>query len=402
MTKGSTTDKELPKINLGTFIGGESVDLKLGIAGSFYTSLAMNFRQKASQATILPGLRNIATNTELSDLITAMDQDLNGYRYGSGNQGYVYEIDKSNNVTQLGQLDSEGAAGLVYNAQNDNLYISSQQTVSLYGQCTQMSPTLNVGHFGPSASVAPGVIYTFNTTTSSYDGGTVSGVTTQRNNLNTLTTTGITPSNYASQVTAPNTGTYTPLNAISEAAGDFTAFVPDIEPFYAVAVYVSTVGTGDLTLTMHDSLNNELGAVTITHASLTTGWNLFVFASPGIRAFVNAIASNTTSTGYHFHLTSSVPSDTMVINTITNSDITGCNFVLFANRLVETRNGWHPMMTFNQYLLIGNGNYLSTYNFGDDSNPNNAQWVRHQLFLDIGYEVTSLANTGQYGVTDAG
>ena len=107
-----------------------------------------------------------------------------------------------------------------------------------------MSPTLNVGPFGPSASVAPGVIYTLDTTTSSYDGVTVSGVTTQRNNLNTLTTTGITPSNYASQVTAPNTGTYTPLNAISEAAGDFTAFVPDIEPFYAVAVYVSTVGTG--------------------------------------------------------------------------------------------------------------------------------------------------------------
>ena len=39
MTKGSTTDKELPKINLGTFIGGESVDLKLGIAGPFYKSL---------------------------------------------------------------------------------------------------------------------------------------------------------------------------------------------------------------------------------------------------------------------------------------------------------------------------------------------------------------------------
>jgi hypothetical protein len=397
----SADDRELPKINLSTFVGGESIDLKNGIAGSVYTSLAMDFREKASQATVLPGLYNVATNTQLSDLITVMDQDVSGIRYGAGDLGYVYEIDASNVVTQLGQLDGNGGAGLVYNAQNDNLYISSQQSVSLFGQCTKMSPSLSVGHFGASASVAPGVIYIFNTTTSSYDGGTVSAVTTQRNNLNTLTIQGITPGNYAAQVTHPNTGTYTPLNAIAETAGNFTSFIPDIEPFYGVAVYVTTIGTGNLTLTMHDSLNNNLGAVTINHGSLTTGWNLFTFAAPGIRAFINAIASNTTSTGYHFHLTSSVNADTMVINTITNSDITGCNFVLFAYRLITTNNGWHPMVLFNQYLCVGNGNYLSTYNFGNDNNPNNAQWIRHQLLLDVGYEVTGVENAGRYLVITA-
>jgi hypothetical protein len=397
--------KELPKINLNSFVGGESIDLKNGISGSFYSSLGMDFREKASQASVQPGFHNITAT--LHDLITAMDQDLNGIRYGVGDQGYVYEIDNSNVVTTLGQLDSAGAAGCVYNAQNDNVYMSSQQSVSLYGQATNPLdvPTLSPGHFGASASVAPAVIYTFNSTTSSYDGGTVAGVTTQRNNLNTLTVQGVTPANYAAQVTNTLVGTYGPPQLSGgvplETAGNFCAFIPDIEPFSAVAIYITTVGTGNLTLTMHDSSNNNLGSVTVPHASLTTGWNLLSFAAPGIRAFVNAIASNNVSTGYHFHLTSSVANDAMRVATIANGDLTGANFVLFANRLIATQNGWHPMTLFNQYLVVGNSNYVSTYNFGNDSNPNNAQWVRHQLFLDVGYEVTGLSNSGQYLIITA-
>lgn len=398
----SKADPDLPKINLNTFVGGESIDFKNGISGSFYSSLAMNFRDQASQASILPGLKAFATNSNLSDMPLAMEQDLNGIRYAVGDAGYMYEIDNSNVITTLGQLGSAGGAGLVYNPQNDNLYASGQQDVTLYGQCTNTltSPQFLPGHFGSSASVAPGVIYTFNSSTLSYDGGTNGGVTTQRNNLNTLTVTGITTADLAS-VTNPNAGTYMPLNAITETAGNFTAFIPDIEPFSNLAVWVTTVGTGNLTITMHDSMNNKLGGVTILHAALTVGWNLFTFPAPGIRAFVNAIASNTTSTGYHFHATSSVSSDTMRIATITTGDITGCNFVLFAYRLVSTANSWHPMCNFNQYLCVGNSNYLSTYNFGNDSKPNNSQWVRHQLFLDVGYEVTGVVNAGRYLIITA-
>lgn len=392
---GQRADPELPKIKLNSFIGGEAIDFKNGIAGSVYTSLAMNFRDKLSQATILPGLKNIGTNSQLTDMILAMEQDINGIRYGAGDAGLLYEIDNSNNITTIGTTGENGGAGLVYSPQNDNLYMSGQDSVSLYSQATG-SPSFTPGHFGQSASVAPGVIYAFNPSTLSYDGGTNGGVTTQRNNLNTLTVQGLTPGNFGTQVTNPNTGTYGPLQTLAETAGNFTAFVPDIEPFSAIAVWVTTIGTGNLILTLHDSLNNVLATVTIPHASVVVGWNLINFATPGIRAFVNAIASNTLSTGYHFHLTSSVASDTMRIATITNGDITGCNFVLFAYRLVTPKNGFHPMTNFNQFLCIGNGNYLSTYNYGNDSNPNNAQWVRHQLFLDVGYEITSLANTGQY------
>lgn len=404
-------DREFPKINLNTFLGGMSIDLKNGIAGAHYTSLAMDFRKMASQMTILPGLKNIATNTQMSDRMLCMEQDLNGFRYGVGNLGYVYEINKSNVVSQLGQLDSNGGAGIAYSPQNDNLYMSSQQTVSLYGQATQSSPQLSVGHFGQSASIAPAVIYTFNTVTLSYDGNNdtnnsytaATGYTnTERNNLNALTAVGVTPSNYAAQVINNLTNYYTPGTTLLETTGNYCAFVPDIEPLSAVAIYLISKGTGNLTLTMHDTMNNNLGAVTIANASLAVGWNLFTFATPGIRAFINQVTSNTTSTGYHFHITDSASSDTnMKVAAINSSSLAGANFVLFAHRLVQTHNSWHPMMIFNQYLMVGNGNYVSTYNFGNDSNPNNSQWVRHQLLLDVGYEVTSIANAGQYSVITA-
>lgn len=394
----SSEDRELPKINLPTFIGGEAIDFKNGIPGSFYTSQAMDFRQKASQMTVLPGMRTIADN--LKDKITVIEQDIAGMRYGVGDQGWIYKIDASNNVTVIDQLPSNGAAGMVYNPQNDQLYMSEQQSVSLYGQ-TQSNPQLRKANFGSSASVAPGVIYIFNTTTNSYDGGTVSGVSTQRNNLNTLTATAITPQNYQTKVTNTLSNTFVLPKADSqgnppEDIGKFCAFIPDIEPFYGIAVYVAVKGTGDWTLTMHDSLNNNLAQVTIPNAQVTTGWNMFKFPGTGVRAFVNAIASVNGATGYHFHLTSSVASDTAAVYTIAASDLTGCNFVLFAHRLVATKNGWHPMCIFNQYLCIGNGNYLSVYNFGNDSAPNNSQWVRHMLFLDVGVEVTGLTATSQY------
>lgn len=390
---------EKMKIHLNSFIGGQAVDFKYGITNSFYSSNCLDFRSKPSQMSVLPGAQNVS-NT-MQDLVTAMVQDPNGVRYGVGNQGYIYRISTSNVVSQIGQLGTAGAAGIAYNQQSDQLYIPDQQTVSLYGQA-QGTPTFRKGNFKANASVANAVIYIFDTLSLSYDGNVDSntGLTTQRNNLNTLTSTGVTTSNYTTLVTNTLTNTYTLPLSISESSGQFCPFVPDIEPMYSVAVYVTTVGVGDWTLTMHDSLNNNLGAVTITHANMVAGWNNFVFTTPGIRAIINPIA-NGTGEGYHFHLTSSTASDTAAVATIAPQNLQGCNMVYFAHRLVKTNNGWHPTALFNQYLCIGNGPYVSTYNFANDSNPNNSQWVRHQLLLDFGYEVTSLSANNQYLVIAA-
>jgi hypothetical protein len=153
---------------------------------------------------------------------------------------------------------------------------------------------------------------------------------------------------------------------------------------------VTTVGTGNLTLTLHDSLNNTLASVTILHASVVLGWNNFIFTGSGVRAIPNAFATGAAA-GYHFHLTSSVGADTAAVATMNANDLTGANFLLFAHRLVKTNNNWHPMVIFGQYLVIGNGPYVSTYNFSNDGSPNNNQWIRHQLSLDFGYEVCGLS-----------
>lgn len=375
------------KIHLNSFIGGKSVDFKYGVANSFYDSQALDFRTKPSQMSVLPGMTNLSTKPD--DLITAMVQDPSGNRWAVGAAGSLYKIDTSNVLSKFGYLNSNGAAGIAYNQQSDQLYIPAQHTVSLYGQL-QGSPTFRLGNFGPSASTANGTVNLYDPDTNAYD--------IPRNNAASVAG-GITLSNYATQVTNDLTGTYSIPSTISEASINFCAFVPDIEPFYSVAVFVTSVGTGDWTLTMHDSLNNNIGAETITHANMIIGWNNFVFSSQ-VRAIPNAFATGAPA-GYHFHLTSSVSSDTAKVATVNADSLEGCNFLLFAYRLLQTQNGWHPTTIFGQYLCIGNGPYLSTYNFANDSSPNNGQWIRHQLTLDFGYEVCGLSVNNQWLVIAA-
>lgn len=394
--------KNIPKdkIHLNSFIGGQSIDFKYGITNSFYASQALDFRQKASQMSVLPGMQNVSSG--LSDLITAMVQDPSGVRYACGDQGYVYRINTSGVISPLGKLGSNGSAGIVYNQQSDNVYIPGQQDVSIYGQVTRGSPSWKYGQFGVSASTAVGTVDLYDTTTGAYD--------IPRNNAQSAAATvggGINLSNYQSNVTNTLTNTYVLPSAINETITNFCPFVPDIEPFYSVAVYVTTIGTGNWTLTMHDSLNNTLGAVTINHSSMALGWNNFVFSSPGIRAIPNGFAT-AQAAGYHFHLVSSAANDTAAVATVNASDLTGCNFLLFAYRLVQTNNGWHPTTIFGQFLCIGNGPYLSTYTFNNDNNPNNATsgthgagWDRHALSLDYGYEVCGLSVNNQYLVAAA-
>jgi hypothetical protein len=384
-SKGDTPDK----VSQELFIAGESTDWKNGVQGAILQSEAMDFRQKPSQMSVLPGAYPIST--ALKDLPIVMCQTPDGVRYVVGDEGYIYRESVSKVVSNIGKLNSAGGAGLVHQQQTDNLYMSGQQTVSVYGQVLAGTGQLRQDNFGASASSAPGVIYMYDQTTLSYDGAN----NTARNNMNVVgTVQGITPSNYTTLVTNTLTNSYTLPSVIAETTDNFCPFIPDIEPFYGVPVFVTTIGTGDLTLTMHDSLNNNLGAVTVPHANVTLGWNLFKFASPGIRAIINPIA-NGTGSGNHFHLTSSVNGDTAAVATINSSDLTGCNFLLFAYRLVQTNNGWHPMVNFNQYLCVGNGQYLSTYNYANDANPNNSQWVRHQMLLDFGFEITSLSVNNQ-------
>lgn len=382
-------------INMGSFEGGESIDFKNGVANSFYKSEALDFRSKASQMSALPGASALSgASAVLVDLPVEMVQDPTGVRWILGDQGNIYKLDTGNTLTKVATCTDGCGYGMVYNQMSDFLYITGQQTVSMYGPITSGTPALKDQQFGKSASNANGVLNLYQTTTTNYDGAA-------RNNIASIATTqGVTST---SQVTTNATNTYSVPNAITETATAKCPFAPDLEPFASIAVYVDTVGTGNATLTLHDGFNRQLAAITINHASLTTGYNEFIFPTPGIRSFTGAIQSGLAA-AYHWHITSSVSSDTMKIRVITASDCSTADMILFNYRMVKTNNNMHPATIFtgNGFMLcILNGQYLSTYNFSNDANPSNYVWQRERFPLDAGFEGTSICTTNQYLVMAA-
>lgn len=395
MAKGPQDTNKF-QINLNAFSGGSSVDDKNGLQNGFKSSVALDFRKKASRMSVLPGMNTIATN--LTDLPVSMLQDPSGVRWMVGDQGNLYRVNTSNVVSKVAQLTSSSGHGLVYNQLSDMLYISGQQTISLYGPITSSiaQPKFYPDVFGKSASVANGVVNLYNPSDNTYDG-------TGRNNAQSIgLNVGITDPTQVSNNSAATYSNYVLKNVISESTSDYCVFAPDFEPFYSIAVYVAVVGTSDWTLTLHDGFNNVVAAVTITHANVKLGWNEFVFPAPGVRSFTGAIQSGL-SAAYHFHLTTSVAGDTAAVSTVT-TDMVGTNFLLFVYRMVKTNNTWHPMTIFTGgafLLCVGNGQYLSTYNFSNDSNPSNGVWNRERFPLDVGYEVCGLTVNNQYLVIAA-
>lgn len=388
MANSPKNTKKYP-VNLNYFTGGTSIDPKLGIPNSFFYSQNLDFRSKPSQISVLPGPSTIANN--LTDLVTAMEQDLNGIRWAVGDGGGFYKINTSNVISKEAQLTENGSAGLLYNQVTDQLYIPGQTKVSMYGQVTTGNtgnPQFRSNQFAESASTAPGCVNLYNTSDGFFDG-------TARNNSQSFGV-GITSSN-VNTVTTNATSTYSVPTSLTEATGNFCYFAPDIEPFHSIWVYISNKGTGDWTLTLHDSLNTPLASVTVSNASLTnSAYNQFNFGKQ-VRALVNASQTGFSAT-YHFHLTSTVADGT--VGTLTSGDLSTADFLLFAYRLVQTNNTWHPTALFTgtgqPLLCIGNGQYLSTYNFGNDSNPTNGQWQRHALVFKQGYEVCGLSTNNQY------
>lgn len=387
MTKSPQNTEKMP-IHLNAFQGGEAVDFKYGIANSFYQSQGFDFRQKASQMSVLPGMRQVSNN--MDDLLLCMAQDPAGNRYGVGDTGTVYRINTSGTLSTIAILDSPGAAGIVYYQPSDQIYMSSQQTVSMYGQ-TQGSPVSRTAQFAKSASTSVGVVNLFNNADNAYDG-------TARNNSQQIPT-GITDPN---QVADTNSNNYliSHLNVLEDAT-DLCYFAPDIEPFYSIAIFLTVVGNTGITLTLHDSLNNQLAQVTIASGNLKLGWNEFVFPAPGVRAIPSGVAPSGNSGTYHFHLTAAMAGSAARVSAINPGDLNSCDFLLFAYRLVQTNNNWHPMAIFSGLLCVGNGPYVSTYDFSNDAAPNNGQWQRHAVLLDPGYEVCGLSVNNQYLVIAA-
>jgi len=152
--------------------------------------------------------------------------------------------------------------------------------------------------------------------------------------------------------TATTTGdTYTLTVAISESATNRLTFTPDRDPQKSIAVYIDTVGTGDWTLTVHDSNNNLIDSKTVANALLHTGMYEFIFST------VWRPLTNFTN-NYHFHLTSTVADGK--VKTTSNNNLETVTYTTYYQFLVEDPD-WHPMARFLNFWVVGNERYVGKY-----------------------------------------
>lgn len=330
------------EIPVQQFYGGQSADEAIGINASFSYSRALEHRRNPSQLTVLPGPRAIGTGV-IQDLPLNMVQVRDGTRYICGDQGYVYKVDTSNVTTYLNKFPT-GSDGMLYRSDTDAIYFATQTDIRRYYPVSN-NPTFDQ-IYGATKSIDSAAYRT--------GGGS----------------------------------TYTIPLAIDESQAIY--FNPDIEPFYSQKVNVVTKGTGNVTMTLHDGLNNTLATVTVTAANMTNGLVEFLYSSQ-IRALVKPNART-----YHLHFTSTVADTTIACST--SETLNTADFELWAYRLVDTVNNFHPMAQFQQFILIGNERYLSVWEPLTDSNPPNNEFQRHRLTFPPGYEVCGIAVTDEFAV----
>lgn len=330
-------------LGLGHFFGGMSTDKQLGSEAQFYYSRHFDFRKNPSGLTLLPKPANTDGGVVV-DLVQAMDQLNSGVRYALGDAGWLYKVTAAGVWSPVANIGEAGGAGLLYRSDVDMLYLTGQTRVARI-------PRVSSGG---------------NVQTSWFANGVSTCTTCSKSN-------GI--------------NTYALLTSIDEGGSNRRNFTSDIEPLYRLGVKISAKGTGDWTLTLHDDANNSLGAVTVLNVALqNSAVNYFTFSSPiRIQRGNNGAGSALT---YHFHLTSTQADGTVATTTL--GSLTDCDMELWANALVTTNNGLHPITQFSNFTLIGNGRYVAAYEPLQD-NPNTADFLRHRLTLPPGFEVCGFA-----------
>lgn len=128
---------------------------------------------------------------------------------------------------------------------------------------------------------------------------------------------------------------------------DKTSFVPAQDPQKSIAVTLANIGTGALTMVVHNGLNQQVASVTVPNASLIVGINEFVFPQ---------VYSPVVGATYHFHLYQGGTGAT--VKTATTSDFTKIAFTTFYQFLV-TDYEYHPAMQVGNVMAIGNGRYVA-------------------------------------------
>jgi len=179
------------------------------------------------------------------------------------------------------------------------------------------------------------------------------------------------------QTTGGGTGAadYVPPTSISETATNRQTFTSTHDPLKSITIDVDVVGSGNWTVTVHDAENNSIGSVTVANGSMTVGDNVFTFSTALRLVIGNA---------YHFHVTSTVADGG--VDTSTATDLEEAEFVVEYGVLISAE--FHPMVTVEDKLIIGNDSYLAVFDRAT-YNPN-------KILLDVGFKVRSITKVNEY------
>lgn len=339
------------------FAGGIASGIKSGVKGAGAFLQAFDFRTDPNTLSVLPGLAREDAGV-VKDLILQEEMASNGVIYATGDAGYIYRRATTGVWSEFGTLGS-GSAGMDYRLDSDAIYVASNKTVSLISGVVNGTPTLTIDKYASSIST--------------YNNSDTVGFNVNADQEGSTQTTQI-------------------VGTLSEDATKKRYFQTDIEPCNKISVYVTDKSVDDFTMVLHDGTDKELARATITNANLKNNdWNDFVFSGAPNGQVRLYPAPNART--YHIHMFSSV-GDGAIRSSAVN-DLSTCDLRVYADRLIQSQNGWHPMERFLQYELIGNANYISAWEPLSDP-PTNAEWLRHQLTVPMEYECCGIATTNEY------
>ena len=327
-------------ITITNFTGGISSNQKTGIPNSCRFHKNLNIHEDLSYVTLHQKTTKVSGSTA-TDLIKWGEDgtpfDTNRWFYDASGNIYKETSGGTWSVDRSGATIGLGAAGQGLLVFDDALYYATSTTI---GRKWRLSSS-------PSYS----------------------------DNFLTDGTTDLDPGISASLDTSGST--YALPSSISESATNRQTFIPTRDPIRALEVNIAAKGSGDWTLTVHDSSNNTVGSLTIANGSLaSSGDQKFTFSSP-----LRIVIGNS----YHFHLTSSNATGTVV--TTSSNDLETADFHTYFGILIADTE-WHPAVQFLNMAVFGNEKYLAVWDQAT-YNPNKLQFAP-------GYKVRALTKWREY------
>lgn len=347
-------------INQQAFFGGTSFDKKIGTENSMQYLRGFDWRKNPSELVQAMQARQIDSGN-LDGLPVNIVQVITGERFMITDTGSLWLIKTDNTLLRIGDIGERSGIGMLYRTDTDLLYIAGVSAIHTFGFIQASAGDRKI---------------TRNFLSSNYSANTSGSYPSIR-------------TGGAATFTLPTSSTL-----IEDDPTKVLRFTSDIEPLEAIRLNFAAKGTGDVTIVVHDPLNRQIGTKTLTAAELTAlipagnGEVDFTIATPA------EILVKPNARTYHVHAYASTGTTTLV--TTTADDMNTADFKVKAPRMVTTRNGYHCMEHFLQYIAIQNGRYLSLYEPLSDSNPDNTEYLRHKLTLPDGFEGCGMAKTDEF------